>query len=140
MGFIFLFSARTGTESAKMSIGYAEELAKILGWAGVFSMESGKDLLFYAESVHTAVRKAAHFTEYAVLGFFTCKAVLCDVRDRKHAILLSQIICSGYAVSDEIHQLFIPGRSGRAFDVGIDSLGALTGILIAAFIPVNTGR
>ena len=39
-----------------------------------------------------------------------------------------------YAISDEIHQYFIPGRSGRVFDVIIDSFGVLTGICIIMII------
>lgn len=35
-----------------------------------------------------------------------------------------------YACTDEIHQLFVPGRSGQFRDVMIDSLGAFIGILI----------
>ncbi len=134
---IFFFSAKTGTQSAGMSIGYARELAKFLGWVGIFSMESGSSLVMYAESVHTLVRKAAHFTEYAILGFFTYKAVSCDVTNRKKAMIISQMICSGYAITDEIHQTFVPGREGRVFDVVIDSFGSMTGILIAAFISVS---
>lgn len=88
----FLFSAKTGTQSAGMSIEYARELAKFLGWVGIFSMESGSSLVMYAESVHTLVRKAAHFTEYAILGFFTYKAVSCDVTNRKKAMIISQMI------------------------------------------------
>ena len=35
-----------------------------------------------------------------------------------------------YAISDEIHQLFVPGRTGCILDVGIDTLGIITGIII----------
>lgn len=128
---IFLFSAKTGDSSSKMSIGYAKILAKMLGWIGVFHISSASELLMYAEQVHTLVRKMAHFMEYAVLGFFSCRAVLCDVKDRKMAAVIAQAFCTCYAATDEIHQIFVPGREGKILDVGIDSLGALTGILIA---------
>lgn len=114
-----------------MSIGYAKILARILGWIGAFHISSASELLIYAERVHTLVRKMAHFMEYAVLGFFSCRAVLCDVKERKMATVIAQTFCTCYAVTDEIHQIFVPGREGRIFDVGIDSLGTLTGILIA---------
>ena len=65
------------------------------------------------------VRKFAHFFEYAALGFL----IGC-------AFFLSAI----YSVSDEIHQYFVPGRACRIFDVGVDTLGALTGTLILALI------
>lgn len=78
---IFSFSAKNGTSSAGMSIGYAKELARILSFLGFFQIHSNADLMMHAEAVHTFVRKTAHFTEYAVLGFFTYKAVSCDVLD-----------------------------------------------------------
>ena len=77
------------------------------------------------------VRKTAHFTEYAVLGFFTYKAVSCDVLDRKKAVLTAQLISTGYASTDEIHQMFVPGREGKVFDVMIDSCGAFCGIMVS---------
>ena len=107
---IFSFSAKNGTSSAGMS---------------------NADLMMHAEAVHTFVRKTAHFTEYAVLGFFTYKAVSCDVLDRKKAVLTAQLISTGYASTDEIHQMFVPGREGKVFDVMIDSCGAFCGIMVS---------
>ena len=46
----------------------------------------------------------------------------------KIQFVLSWIIVCIYAITDEIHQLFIPGRAGRIVDVYIDSLGALIGM------------
>ena len=128
---IFSFSAKNGTSSAGMSIGYAKELARILSFFGFFQIHSNADLMMHAEAVHTFVRKTAHFTEYAVLGFFTYKAVSCDVKDRKKAVLIAQLISTGYASTDEIHQLFVPGREGKVFDVMIDSCGAFCGIMVS---------
>ena len=128
---IFSFSAKNGTSSAGMSIGYAKELARILSFFGFFKIHSNADLMMHAEAVHTFVRKTAHFTEYAVLGFFTYKAVSCDVKDRKKAVLMAQLISTGYASTDEIHQMFVPGREGKVFDVMIDSCGAFCGIMVS---------
>ena len=128
--FDFSFSAKNGTSSAGMSIGYAKELARILSF-GFFQIHSNADLMMHAEAVHTFVRKTAHFTEYAVLGFFTYKAVSCDVKDRKKAVLMAQLISTGYASTDEIHQMFVPGREGKVFDVLIDSCGAFCGIMVS---------
>ena len=116
---------------SRMSIGYAKELARILSFLGFFQIHSNADLMMHAEAVHTFVRKTAHFTEYAVLGFFTYKAVSCDVLDRKKAVLTAQLISTGYASTDEIHQMFVPGREGKVFDVMIDSCGAFCGIMVS---------
>ena len=51
--------------------------------------------------------------------------------------LLAFLICVIYAISDEIHQLFVPGRAGQVRDVLIDSAGSLLGIIIVmAFVKI----
>ena len=52
----------------------------------------------------------------------------------KNNIYIPIIICILYAISDEIHQLFVPGRSGQVSDVLLDTLGAFTGIMIYKLI------
>ena len=52
------------------------------------------------------------------------------LKDNKNKTVNSTIIGILYAITDEIHQLFVPGRSGRILDIGIDSLGVITGIFI----------
>ena len=51
-------------------------------------------------------------------------------KTKKQKILESLLFGAFYAGTDELHQYFVPGRSARLFDVGIDTLGVLTGILI----------
>ena len=83
------------------------------------------------DTVTFAVRKCAHFTIYAALGF--CCAMAMGRRkliSRKN--LAAQGISSLYACTDEVHQTFSDGRAGRFTDVLIDSAGAFTGILFAA--------
>ncbi len=85
------------------------------------------------------VRKGAHFTEYTILGFFLVPAVkewmsadqaqMPDIAGRTH--LISWLTGTLYAVTDEIHQYFVPGRSCELRDMGIDSCGVLAGVLIA---------
>jgi VanZ family protein len=48
----------------------------------------------------------------------------------KKYILYSLLICLIYSISDEVHQIFVPGRSGEVFDVLIDTLGSFIGINI----------
>jgi VanZ family protein len=44
-------------------------------------------------------------------------------------------LCILYAITDEYHQSFVPGRSPRGMDVGIDALGAVLGLLPAFIRP-----
>ena len=79
------------------------------------------------------VRKTAHFTEYAVLGslfFLNLKSWQRSKNSTSMNILLSLIFSFLYACTDELHQIFVPGRSAQFRDVLIDTLGASFGTLI----------
>ena len=84
--------------------------------------------------VQYGVRKAAHVTEYAMLALLIWRArrrpVRGDTRPWRWREAWFALVCAAlFAVSDEIHQAFVPGREGRATDVLIDSAGALAGLL-----------
>lgn len=74
------------------------------------------------------VRKAAHFTEFTGLGFLTNSAVYFTKHKRNLAIGI--VIGSAYAATDEIHQIFVDGRSCQFTDWALDTLGVVTGALI----------
>lgn len=95
------------------------------------------DFLGLSEEFNSIIRETAHGIEY--LGF---TALICaflrsmDIKALK-GILLSVAIGTGYAVTDEIHQIFVPGRAFELFDICIDSAGAVIGaLLMTAFIAV----
>lgn len=74
-------------------------------------------------------RKLAHFVEYALLLTLWWRALLTKVPHRR-ALALGFAIAVLYAVTDELHQTLVSGRTGRPLDVGIDAAGALTAILL----------
>ncbi len=78
------------------------------------------------------VRKAAHIIEYLVLGSFLLSGFFSETKPKRSVILT---LCTGvlYAASDEIHQIFIPGRTASPIDVGIDTLGILAGIIACSW-------
>lgn len=83
------------------------------------------------------VRKNAHFFAYLILGVVVMNAI----RGKS----LSLLICVLYAIWDEVHQMFVPGRGPGVKDVFIDSSGAAVGILVCLVImrikkKVMTGR
>ncbi len=80
------------------------------------------------------VRKTAHFTIYTSLGMLIYLCARTFEGENKRKMLLSLILAFLYACTDEIHQLFVPGRSGQFKDVCIDSCGALFGIILIFFI------
>ncbi len=68
------------------------------------------------------LRKLAHAAEYAVLGALLLRAT--------GRIGVALALGVAYAVSDEIHQTFVPGRAGKPLDVAIDTLGVVVGIVL----------
>ena len=90
-----------------------------------------EDVVF---KIQFGVRKAAHVTEYAALALLIWRALRRPVRGdprpwRWREAWLALAGAALFAVSDEIHQAYVPGREGRALDVLIDSAGGLTGLL-----------
>jgi VanZ family protein len=93
-----------------------------MAWAAlIFVLSSIPDLGTGLGGWDLVLRKIAHAAEFAVLGFLLLRAV------GGPQVALGLGIA--YAVSDEIHQHFVPGRLGSPIDVLIDSAGVLAGVL-----------
>ncbi|MCI8496018.1 MAG: VanZ family protein [Lachnospiraceae bacterium] len=125
---IFAFSAQPAVQSAQTSRSTAYQIAEwqnnLLG-----RDKTKQELLGQAESMQLVVRKGAHMGEFAVLAILFFLHLSCYPISRKHRALLAWGLTAAYAASDELHQLFVPGRSGRFTDVCIDSLGGMAGIV-----------
>lgn len=81
--------------------------------------------------------KLNHFLAYFVLGFFlhlTLKYQTKFPALKKNILLITVIIASGYGLLDELHQLFVPGRSAEVLDWVADFIGAISGSLLAEAI------
>ena len=75
------------------------------------------------------------FSIYFALGVSVLMSIISYCNLRLYIrIILSGIICIIYAVSDELHQLYVAGRSCELFDVIIDAIGSIFGILIGYFL------
>ena len=112
MLFIWSNSLQTAAESSGMSQGVLDRVLPFLALTGL-----SEDVL------HTLVRKAAHMTEFAILG------MLWSVGLRKNKPAFA--ICLLTAMTDETIQYFVPGRSCEVRDVCIDAAGAALGIVAA---------
>jgi VanZ family protein len=92
-------------------------------WAAlIFGLSSIPDLGTGLGGWDLALRKIAHAAEYAVLG-----ALLFRALGRE---LPAVAIGIAYAVTDEVHQAFVPGRQGAVLDVVVDAVGALVGVYV----------
>jgi VanZ family protein len=82
--------------------------------------------------LHHLMRKSAHLTEYALFGMLLYYS-LGGIRVREwrwKTALWALLIAGGYSLTDEFHQMFVPGRGPSLFDSGIDTFGALIGTLL----------
>ncbi len=125
MAVIFYLSHQTASESSELSTGFMSLMINI--FSNVFPLDVPEELL------HFWIRKSAHFTAYLLLGIFVIQALFRQGKWKKDSIV-AIIVCVVYAISDEIHQVFIPGRSGEVRDVLIDSSGAIVGIILYIFV------
>lgn len=82
------------------------------------------------KNLNPPLRKCMHASVYLVLAILVANALIVGKTKIKYTLILSLLISFLYACSDEIHQLFVPGRSGEFRDVLIDTGGALIGIFI----------
>jgi VanZ family protein len=81
-------------------------------------------------------RHAAHVAVYALLSLFLVRGICWQRGDRPRPrdLLLAVALATLYGVSDEIHQTFVPDRTGHAVDVGWDLLGASIGAILARLL------
>ena len=114
MAVIFILSAQKGDDSQTLS----DSLIIIFG------LEFSSDF----------IRNCAHFLEYSGLAVLIYNALFQTCGNAKP--VLSVIISSAYAVTDEIHQLFVEGRACQITDIMIDTLGAAAGIAVLSVLII----
>lgn len=126
---IFYFSSEDGTASAQTS-------GKLMRWL-VHFFHPEYDTLRFRErrailhAFEYAVRKCAHFTEFALLGYSL--RLLFEALSLRKPLLLSCLAGIVYACTDEFHQRFT-GRSPMLLDVAIDSSGVIFGALMITLV------
>lgn len=122
MALIFIGSSPAGTTDNTSRI-----LGPFLRWLVPGISETG------IQRTQLAIRKGGHVLEYAILAALLWRARRrqapgdtrpWDGREAAGAVMLAAL----YALTDELHQHFVPGRLGSAWDVLIDTLGAALGL------------
>lgn len=134
---IFWFSNQQGKDSKGLSDTIANTMIEVVETVGSFSFSTPERE--EVQRIYTVViRKGAHFSVYYILGILVF--LLVHSYHYPHPFLLSFFLCLCYACSDEIHQLFIFGRSGQILDVGIDGCGSFLGIVWSFIFIVRKQR
>lgn len=117
---IFLFSSESFSSDHTGGV-----LAPSLHW--IFPMWSADTV----ELVHLLLRKLGHLSEYFIFALLLTRALRAH---ENRALGAKQLfvpvgLTALYAISDELHQVFVPGRSASVVDVLIDVCGGLAGTL-----------
>ena len=83
--------------------------------------------------IHNPLRECMHSLEYLILGVLTIN-LLIQTQVKENKMIITILFCFIYAATDEIHQLFIPGRTFEYFDILMDMVGTLIGTFITKLI------
>lgn len=134
MAVIFWFSSAPADESTDMSLSAGMFVGKIV--IPDFEKWTAEEQKVFAETIDHPVRKTAHAGEYALLGILTMGSLGAFYTGGIRRKLSAWMIASVYAATDEIHQLFVAGRSCQFSDVILDSAGAAAGILLCTAILI----
>lgn len=138
MLFIFMLSAEPAEESSETSGGLAKLVCKL--FESNFEDLSPEEQFLLTEKYQFIIRKTAHFSAYTILALLTGAAVSQNTKKYHYRLGIAFAFGVLYAVSDEIHQKFVPGRSGEIRDVLIDSAGVALGCLLLYIIFVFIGK
>jgi VanZ family protein len=129
---VFLNSAKNATQSSELSVSFTEQLFSVF-IPDYEAMDEASRLSLVTE-MQFLIRKSAHFLSYFAMSLFCILAFNTYNLSLKSKFLFSSATCIAFSVSDEIHQLFVPGRSGEIRDVLIDTAGILLAAVIVSVI------
>lgn len=138
MYFIYSLSAEPAEVSSETSGRIVRKLCRII--EPDFEDMTPEEQFEMTERYQFYIRKTAHFSAYTILAMLTGAAVCPHTEKKRYRIGIAFIVSVLYAVSDEIHQKFVPGRSGELRDVLIDSAGVILGCVLLYLIFVFIKR
>ncbi len=99
-----------------------------------FSATPSYDLPYFG-GADTLVKKLGHASGYAFLSLAYARGL--NPKSQR-GVILCWLLAILYALSDEYHQMFVPGRNSSLVDVGIDAAGSLAALaLLLASIRVR---
>ena len=130
MAFIFSMSSQNSEVSSNTSGG---TIKIVLSSVPQFNEQPEEVQEEVVEELQFITRKSAHFIAYMILGILSILLIL-EINKINKKPQFALLLCVLYAISDEIHQLFVPGRSGQFRDVLIDSAGSCVGIGIVLLV------
>lgn len=84
----------------------------------------------------------AHFLEYFILSTLLIVAITGSVSQKPHPFTLftAFIVSLFYGISDELHQLYVPGRVTDMLDLAVDGAGALLACFVIPLVMIYLSR
>ena len=132
LGVIFFFSSRQGNVSNQDSYEVGVTVVeKFLSISGNYSEEEIQQ--FVLKNNYT-IRKIAHMVEYFILAVLVSLVYGSPKKEGFKRVLVPVLITLTFAVVDEVHQLYVPGRDCKVSDVLIDGIGIILGVLACILI------
>lgn len=126
---IFQFSSQNAKKSDSVSKSVTRKVVDTLPST---KNKTEKEKTEIVKKINSYVRKTAHFTLFFLFGLFLITAMLISY-EKKYSVakifVMSMIIALIYAISDEVHQIFVPERGPGVKDVLIDFSGSMTAFL-----------
>ena len=104
-----------------------------LVWAAIIFYASSRGAIVTSDSygLDFFIKKTAHFVEYFILSWLVFRSLKQTVQlTFQKIIILTFVVCVLYAVSDEYHQSYVPGREPRVRDILIDTFGISTALVL----------
>jgi len=136
---IFIYSAQNALESSHSSSGLTYFMVDILLKAGILSSADYNSLNFI--QLEGFIRTAGHFTEYLIYGMLAFQLSRYSIAEKSiEKVLYPFAFCALYAITDEIHQYFVPGRAMQIEDLLVDFSGLLFGIAMLFFIAARVKK
>lgn len=132
MALIFSFSMENAAESSESSGGFIRTVLEFFDRDFLSMTDTEQDIAI--ESLSHFVRKTAHFCIFGMLGLLVTSAVSTYTLTARKTSIISLVICALYAVSDEVHQYFVPGRACMIRDMLLDTCGSLCGVVLVSLI------
>lgn len=124
-------SATSESARARLAVVLRNWLPVLACMALIFVLSSQPSLPRAPDDLlDTLLKKGAHFGEYVILAILVSRALFARGAISWRAKVVALGIAVAYAVSDELHQGLVPGRTPSPWDVGIDAFGAIVGITL----------
>jgi VanZ family protein len=92
---------------------------------------SGVMPIFTAQDLNALIKKGAHVAGYGLLGVLIMRGLLAQGISAREAAYFATLLAFSYALTDELHQAFVPGRHATVLDIGFDYVGAASACLLA---------